>query len=503
MRLRACLFVAMMGGVFGCSSSNDQPATPSDAGSDAADAPGDSLSPNDPEVALPCTDTKESIYGDPGTLPADKGAIIKCSKGERIAKGDLQLALTMNGYSGKPLTSGAKVYRVLYRTERGNDAKTPGYTSAAVYLPDTPRATKLPIVVVGHGSRGQAAACVPSNVSPAGQYVQGDFNRLVYTLVGFGYAAIIPDLAGMSNYGAANNPPSAYADSADVGKSMLDGTRALQKLVPSILSDKTVIVGHSQGGHSALSALAMVDSYGLAGTISATVVYAPLWFAQRTWGALLLLADSYPIKDSPTPNAVSVWYHYTHGELLDGPGHGGDVFAADKRDGIKKFVDSQCWAASYPSLEALGTTANDLFDPTFKDAVAAPAGAGADCPTDEPKKSLCEKWMARYAADRPSITSKSPILFLYGNKDTTLAPDRMTCARDKLAKDMANVTYCVEPDATHGGIIDKRGDYAAQWIASQTLGEASPGKCTETDKDIIDPSTGMPASCNPLPPNDP
>jgi hypothetical protein len=69
----------------------------------------------------------------------------------------------ITGYVGKPMTSGVRVYRVSYRT--------------------------LP-------------------------------------LAGLGYVVLTPDLAGYANFGAPGNPPSAYGDTQDVGKSTLDGARA-------------------------------------------------------------------------------------------------------------------------------------------------------------------------------------------------------------------------------------------------------------------------------------
>src|SRR5438552_2629164 len=82
------------------------------------------------------------------------------------------------------------------------------YSSSPVLIPDTPRASLLPVVVASHGSRGQAGKCAPSKNDPAGSYVEPDFVHQVYPLVGAGYAVIAPDLAGYANYGAANNPPS-------------------------------------------------------------------------------------------------------------------------------------------------------------------------------------------------------------------------------------------------------------------------------------------------------
>ncbi len=482
--------------VAGCSSSDPGPAAPNDSGVDAVVDSG----PADP-LAVPCTDTKDAIYGDPGTLPADKGAILKCSPADKVAKADLQKKAVDQGYKGKDFTSGMRTYRITYRTERGTTTPTAGYTSAMVFLPDTPRNAKVPVVLLGRGSRGQGPKCAPSRYEPEGAYVQSDYESNIFPLVGAGYAVIAPDLSGYANFGAKDNPVAAYGNGNDNGKALLDASRAIRKLVPSILSDKNVIVGHSQGGHVALSGAALSSTYGLDGTLAGVAVYAPLWLAQRTWGALLVLADSYPIATSPTPNAVSIWYHYTTGEILDGPGRGGDVFRADKRDGIKKFVESACWAKNYPDLEALGTKATDLFDPTFSDAVASGA-AGGGCPTADPGKALCEKWLARYKADRASLNGlKAPVVVLYGVKDATIPPERVTCAIDKIEKDGLKPTYCIEPEADHGGIVRVRSSWVADWIGNVALGEAAPAACPK-GKDAIVDTAGKPATCDPIPPND-
>src|SRR5262249_16820887 len=159
----------------------------------------------------------------------------------------------------------------------------------------------------------------------------------------------------------------------------LDATRALKKLVPSMLQDKVVIVGHSQGGHSALSALAFSETYGAASPVAATAVYAPLWLPQRTWGAIIQLPGLFPFSDSPRANAVSLWYHYSHAELLDGPGHGLDVFAASKRDAIKKFFEGACWG-DWAQLQAMGSDATDIYDPDFAAAIGNAAATTDGCP---------------------------------------------------------------------------------------------------------------------------
>jgi pimeloyl-ACP methyl ester carboxylesterase len=454
------------------------------------------------ELESACADTIESVYGDPGQLPEEKGSVIRCAADGELTVDDIKGELQKAGNAGKLVRSSARVYRVLYRTERGNGQ--PGYSSALVYLPDAPPAEKMPLVVASHGSRGQAAKCAPSMDDPAAQSVRDDFIRQVYPLVGFGFPVIVPDLAGYANFGAQGNPPSAYASAADVSKSTLDGARALRKLVPSRVTDDIVLTGHSQGGHTALSALAALDSYGADGTIKAVVAHAPLWLSQRSWGAVFILADSYPIKTSPVVNAVTIWYHYTHAELLDGPDAALEMFPEANREAIKQFVQNDCWADSYPILETLGKTLLDVFDPAFYMAVMASAGAGAACPTEDPAMSICQKWMKRYVEDRPHLAgeaAKVPILVVYGGKDTTIPPDRFQCALDRLVADGVPMTQCFDPEASHGEVVATQADFVLSWLADQILGIDIPVTCPSNEIKLLDVK-GNPVKCPSIPPND-
>lgn len=455
--------------------------------------------------ALPCADAPQSVYDAPSSpLVADaqkRGDLLRCGVDPELSKDTIAAKLGEVGYKGKPPTSGARVYRVSFQTERGDAKSTPGASSGLVYVPDTPRAEKLPIVIAARGSRGQAAACTASKFDEAAAAVNDDLYSLVYPLVGAGYAVVLPDLAGYANYGAANNPPSVYAGAQDVGKSTLDAARAAKKLFP-VLDSKIVIVGHSQGGHSALSALAMAQSYAPELEVAGVATYAPLWLAQRSWGAVLYsgVSKDYPIATTPSIAAVSVWYHYTHAELLDGPGEGKKLFAAGKQDQIKAFVDGKCWAGKYPDLEALGTNADDLYSPEFIKTVALVSAGINVC--DEADKE-CTKWRDRYAADRPRLTGKAqqtPMLLLYGAKDTTIPPTRMQCALDRLKEDKTKTTVCIEPDATHNSIVDVRSDYVNDWIASVALGGAAPAACAQNETALTE--NGQPVKCASPPPNE-
>ena len=436
---------------------------------------------------IPCTDTIASVYADPGDVSAlMKGAIIKCAHDQDItASALLTLAEapdTINTpptppYKGIPFTSGAHVYRVLYRTERGDPNNSPGYSSALVLLPDTPRAGTLPVVVASHGSRGQAGKCAPSQNDPAAADVEGDFIHQVYPLVGLGYAVIAPDLAGYANFGGANNPPSAYADAEDVGKSTLDGVAALRNVLPAAsLSQKIAIVGHSQGGGTAIGALAISGTYPVSGTIAAVAVYSPLWWSQRAWAALFLEPSTYTFSQS-SGGLVSLWYFYTHALLLDGADAGTDgIFNPTTFPTVQSFVNNDCWSSSYPDLGDGGESANQFFTTAFTGSIGIPATplGGGNCGGDP----TCQTWITRMTNDWPHLTgaaATTPLLVWYANNDQTIPATDMQCVFNRLAADNANYKICYDPNPVgHSGSVSENSDYVADWIGQQTMGESAP-----------------------------
>ena len=497
--------------------SNPDSGTDSSAGGGVDAAPLDALSdaPAQGTFALqvPCTDSAADVYGDPGTtwqsLP--KGGIIKCHQDPDIAMADLYATASATssndagsypGYSGPMFTSGAHVYRVLYRTERGDAAGSPGYSSAIVYVPDHPRAGLLPVIAAAHGSRGQAGHCASSKGPPVPDpdLIENDYYHLVYPIVGGGYTVIVSDLAGYANYGAAGNPPSAYASAQDVGKSTLDSARALRIMLSSSVNPSTILAGHSQGGGTAFAALGISSVYAPEMPITGVTVYAPLWLPARAYAAILLEPGTYPIDNtgSAAPE-VSLWYHYTVGELLDGQGHGIDLFQPSKQAAVKSFVDNDCWWGVYPDLEAAAQpthSANDLFLASFSSTTALAAAIDASCGTD----ANCLKWMARYAKERPHFTGAAktvPILLSWGGRDTTMAPTLMACVFDRLKSDAANYKVCYDPAQTHGGIVATQAARVNDWIAGLTLGAAMPADCPENEMNATD-DAGKPFACNPL-----
>jgi len=502
------------GGIAACSSSSNGPSgTGSSSGGAEASSDAPTVMGLVPEVA--CTDSIDSVYGDPGDVSSQaKGAILKCAKDRDMTAAELQAAITSQippdnpPYKGQNFTSGAHFYRVLFRTERGDTNGSPGYSSALLLLPETPRngGKELPVVVAAHGSVGQAAGCALSNnymAAPSAannpQFVRGDYVTLVFTLVGLGYPVIAPDYAGYANWGAPNNPPPTYDSVSDIGKSVLDGARALRKLIPSSVSQQAVIVGHSEGGGAAFSALYLAGSYGLDGVLSGVAVYSPLWLSKRSYGALLSAPALFPLATSEAA-AVSLFYHWSHAALLDGPDAAYEVFQPAKVPDLQSVVTNDCWADSYPGLTKNGEkTDNDYFDPAYVTAMFEALGiTGNGSCGDGGAAAECQTWVNRMTADWPHLDggpTQVPVLVWYANNDTVLPPDWMQCVFNRLATDGVDARYCYDPGANlsvngqpsgHSASIANNADYVADWIAQLTL-----------------PDAGAPAEpCQTLPTND-
>jgi predicted esterase len=475
-------------GLGACSSSSGSPASGNDASTTSDVSAGDAGQGNFlPEIA--CTDTIASIYADPGDVTAKPiGAILKCAKDQDLSAAQLTAAVDVTtdagdiAYSGKPFTSGAHVYRVLYRTTRGNGQ--PGYSSALVFLPDTPRngmGTRLPVIASAHGSRGQAGKCAPSLNDPAAADVEEDFQHQVYPEVGQGFAVIAPDLAGYANWGGAGNPLPAYSNALDVGQSLLDGARALRNVIPSSVTEQVVITGHSQGGDTALDALAISDKYGAGGVISAVAVYAPLWFSQRGYGAIFADPTDESLTANPPAIPITLWWSYTTSYLLDGPDAALELFDPGHYAAVQSFVDNDCWGRDYPQLDDAGSTANEYFTQTYQMAIegaAVPILENGNCYGNQ----LCETWLGRMTADYPHLTggaAKVPILVYYANNDTTLSPPFAQCAFNRLVTDQANVQICYDTDPVgHGGVVAVNSTNVIDWIASKTLRDGGAAQLT-------------------------
>lgn len=170
--------------------------------------------------------------------------------------GDIIYSQALSGLSSK-----LNGWRVLYVTSTIEG--TPTFASASIYAPRDNK--KHNLVVWAHGSLGIADECAPSRSQDGAEKI-ANFNDYINK----GYAVIAPDYEG---FGTPGTHPFLVGESE--GRSVLDSIRMAQKFDPIKPIPGAVIVGHSQGGQSALFAGELRAKYAPDVSLAGVVAIAP------------------------------------------------------------------------------------------------------------------------------------------------------------------------------------------------------------------------------------
>jgi dienelactone hydrolase len=455
-------------------------AGPADSGAPDAD---DAEAGPPPVVSMPavaCADTLANVYVTPTGLPpmtlATRGDIIRCAVDTPLSLATVASEVALKGIT-TTMTSAVNLYRVELRTERGDDS--PGATSARVYLPVTPAALPLPVVVIGHPTDGLATSCTPSQDPTSNQ-------DIALPWAGLGYAVIVPDYAGLGTEGVQS-----YLDNRDQAHAILDGARALRKLLPAgAFSEKVLAVGYSQGGGAVLSAQALAPSYGADGTLVGVIAFAPEWPTRlNSFGYVDQLDNptEATILTGISENVVTVMRTYGYFYNYVGPTHADDGFPAANRSGIDGAVQSQCQTLLGGYLQVAEPLVGDIFDPTLRTtllACIAGADGGVDAGCADPGLSLYNFFNNNFVTADPN---GPPILYIQGLSDIIMPPaSEAACNIAKLMKDGVTPQVCTDQAAQHTTVVNRNMDFAIPWAQALLGGQPLP-TCS---------SAGMPA-CTP------
>ncbi len=339
---------------------------------------------------------------------------------------------------------GTKSYRFIYHSTDLNEADT--VVSGLYVVPTAPPPPGgFPLVTYAHGTTGSNRHCGIS-LTPFEPNTPGfsNFSRQILPLVQQGNAVVATDYQGM---GAPGDPM--YLVGQIEGQNTLDAVRAVHKWRPEVNKEKTVIWGHSQGGHSAAFAAQIAPDYAPELPIQGAAVLAP--------GLLPSL-----------PLAVE------------------GLLAATKPSGQTGFVMliAASWAATYPDQ----MSAADILTPA---GVAKLPVVNELC-GEQQSDAFMDQPMSYYVKDPVpavfydlatentpgAIPIEMPIVMVQGMKDTTIIP-QLTLAFDKLLCQMGNtVDFHIYPNDTHPGVVVNSQDRINGWIKDRFDGRSAPNNCT-------------------------
>ena len=186
---------------------------------------------------------RPAFYEAPATLPSTNGAVIRSEK----------ISFLLDPLDATSLVRNAQ--RVLYRTT--NRTGRAIAVSGTVLVPTTPwiGLGSRPVIGYAPGTQGMADRCAPSRLFSEGIEYEG---LGIEGLLLRGYAVAMPDYEGLGTAGIHT-----YLDRVSQGRATLDVVRAAQRLTATGLSSTSPVglMGYSQGGGAAASAVELASTY--------------------------------------------------------------------------------------------------------------------------------------------------------------------------------------------------------------------------------------------------
>lgn len=332
----------------------------------------------------------------------------------------------------------AKAWRILYVTR--NYRMAPILSTGLVVLPD--KAARIPMertfVAWAHPTTGIARHCAPSLRDTPIKSIGG-----LNDLVAAGVVVAATDYPGLGTAG-----PIGYLVGKGQAYATIDSVRAA-KQIPGVGGGRDFALwGYSQGGHAALFAAGLAESYAPELSLKGVAAIAP-----PTDLATLLRAnlDSVPgrILASFTLSSWSVKYRAPLNQLVDA-----------RAEALVGEVSRSC-------VDDLGGKL---------DALAAQKGLKQGFLKQDPEQ--VAPWEELMAANSLfSLNSRVPALIIQGASDDIVKPEVTTQFVRASCRSGARIEYVTLPGKGHGGAMEAGYRRAAGWLAGRLAGEPARSNC--------------------------
>jgi pimeloyl-ACP methyl ester carboxylesterase len=345
--------------------------------------------------------------------------------------------------SAAALPSAARNVLVLYhsRTAQGRDVAVSG----TVAIPrGAPPPAGWPVILWTHGTTGLAAACAPSRDQPGGpeHAYLGGVEALLDGYVRRGYAVVATDYAGLGTPGV-----QPYLLGVDEGRDALDLLRAARRMDRDVGS-RYVVMGHSQGGQSALFTAAAGPSYAPELSLLGVAAMAPASHIPQQ-----IAITSRAAK--PTPILVfSVYVLQSYAAFHP---------QADLRTILTPAA-----------LAHLGDLQTGCFDQ------AATSGYwSAAVPSDQFVRPFGKSTVpGLLAATEPGLLKiKTPVLLAQGLVDTFIPPASTIAVARRLCHAGSPLTLRTYPGQDHVGVLKTSANDVSAWVADRFAGGPAPTTC--------------------------
>ncbi len=339
---------------------------------------------------------------------------------------------------------GTQASRFIYHSTDNNNRDQ--VVSGLYVKPSTPPPPGgFPLITLAHGTTGTNRHCgislAPFEENTPGYYT---YHSQIIPLVQQGYAVVATDYQGM---GAPGDP--SYLVGQIEGRNTLDAVRAVHNWQPDVNKNKTVIWGHSQGGHSSAFAAQIAHTYAPELQIQGAAVLAPGLLPSLPLAVQSLISNPEPSGQTGFVMMIAASWSQIYSNQMQ-------PSTILTPDGVAKL----------PAVnEVCGNQVYDLFQ-------KAPMSTFVNDPVPAIFYTLATE-------NTPgSERIQMPIMMVQGMKDTTIIP-QLTVAFNKQLCEMGNtVEFHVFPNDTHPGVVVGSQRLYREWIKDRFDGVPAPNTCT-------------------------
>lgn len=367
----------------------------------------------------------DAFYAAPAMVPSVPGALLRQEPFEHY------------------LPAGARAWRILYTTTRSDG--TPALGSAIVTAPKVPALAPRPVLAWAHGTAGIVTGCAPSML---------DLDPALYLPAwnlapAQGWILVAPDYAGLGTAG-----PHEYVVGEGEARSMLDALRAARQIDGIMASDRTVVWGHSQGGHASLWTGIVARAYasdvpiaGVGGVAPATDLLAIIEDIHRTIEGRILTSLVLRAYANVYPDVVFDDYVRT----LAAP--------------LARDIGSRC------------ATPGSLVFSAIEGLVA-----GGSIFRVSPTSGALGKRLAQNIPDRPIAV---PLMIAQGAADDVVAARIQTEFVERRCATGQSMTYVRYAGRDHMGVVAPDSPFSQdllQWTRDRFAGVPAPAGCQVIDR---------------------
>jgi alpha-beta hydrolase superfamily lysophospholipase len=377
--------------------------------------------------------TAQALLSDGDERPAQDPFYAQPSSLSGAAAGDI---LRSERVAGAP--DGATAYRILYRSR--DHSGRPIALSALLFVSTrTAPPNGRNVVALAHGTVGIAQDCAVSRGRGFFAHVDG-----LARFLRAGYAVVVPDLEGLGTSGTHT-----YLVGTASAHATLDAVRATRRFAAAAASDRFVVWGVGQGGHTALFTGQEAASYAPELELAGVAAGAPMANLAR----LVEASAGTPAGDVVAAYMLSIW------SRIDPRLRVGEIVTAPARATVER-VARLCVPVDHGRIgRALGTR-----DVTLAYRARAPWRTA-------PWKDL----LARNSPGAKPIAA--PLIVTQGTRDGLVRP-RLTARYVRYLCGLgATVEYRPSRRVAHGDLGRKTAPYVSKWIARRFAGDTARSTC--------------------------